>query len=814
MGNQPRTLTGTRSRQPARVMARSGALFEAIEPRQLLSVTFGAPTILNVDRAEAIVAADFNRDGFEDLAVGHSDRSAVSVLYGDASGRFVNRTSLLTFGTPLEIIARDFQYDGLIDIAVISDGGVPGTPEFRLEVFQSIDQANRFQRQFAPVALPTGGATTDFFGADSEDVQPDRDFDIFTLFNDALGVQVNDGDGNFLQDADDGGEDDQSIMDDFAEADVLFEFDPDSDPTLALNIAGRDVISFFQTKGDDTRIAIIGEHLTDPDRGVFMTLREIINVIQPGDGGDGDGEDGFFQEYELGGFVELPWSPQAMAIGDVNRDGWFDFAVVSETENALAILTDDGLGLFTAQFVSLGDRTGGNDVKMVDFDGDGDSDIVVATSDALLVYTNFGGGVFGEPDEFDLPNELDRLAIIDANRDGRLEVAGVSDADDSLFLVTVEIDENDIVRTTTPGAGVGSALRPGNTAQATAANSEGDPLVFYGSLRSGFFVTNAADESATGAVLTDPVSFVDPKDGLGYAAAATADGLLLYRDDGAIDARNLSAETGVSANFTQVVPVVGTDRLVRLVALADTGELFLFEQPGSAFPNGFLWEARNLSLNDLVLSETGTPEFVGRLVGYTTSWNALHVAGLDGEGNIHAVWFANGLSEWRSDNISAITGADPFVGGLTAFLTSWGAINLAGVDESGEVAVTWWLPSFGGAWRNDSISALVEAPPSLVPSTVTSYVTPWSGLNIAGLDSDGSVLVFWWTPQTNAWVASNLSEEVEGGVTFAEGPLSAVSGSDATIYIFGTDDEGDVQTFAFGDNVWQAINLSQTATVR
>ena len=98
------------------------------------------------------------------------------------------------------------------------------------------------------------------------------------------------------------------------------------------------------------------------------------------------------------------------------------------------------------------------------------------------------------------------------------------------------------------------------------------------------------------------------------------------------------------------------------------------------------------------------PALVGPIISYVTDWNGLNIAGLDASGNIQSIWWAPGMDLWRTDNLSAITGASPIAGGLTCYLTSWGGINLAGVDASGDVTVSWWVPSFGGNWVSTNLT--------------------------------------------------------------------------------------------------------------
>lgn len=67
---------------------------------------------------------DFNGDGHPDLVVASKDNQTVSVYFGDGSGRFTSWTTLAPFTTnysPVAVVADDFDGDGFTDLAVASN---------------------------------------------------------------------------------------------------------------------------------------------------------------------------------------------------------------------------------------------------------------------------------------------------------------------------------------------------------------------------------------------------------------------------------------------------------------------------------------------------------------------------------------------------------------------------------------------------------------------------------------------------------------------------------------------------------------------
>src|SRR5205085_10060297 len=72
----------------------------------------------------SIVGADFNRDGYEDIALGGTARASIGILLshgvedGDEGQRFQPVEEIVVGGGPFELAAADLNRDGLIDIAV------------------------------------------------------------------------------------------------------------------------------------------------------------------------------------------------------------------------------------------------------------------------------------------------------------------------------------------------------------------------------------------------------------------------------------------------------------------------------------------------------------------------------------------------------------------------------------------------------------------------------------------------------------------------------------------------------------------------
>lgn len=317
------------------------------------------------------------------------------------------------------------------------------------------------------------------------------------------------------------------------------------------------------------------------------------------------------------------------------------------------------------------------------------------------------------------------------------------------------------------------------------------------------------------------VSWVDPKDGLSYGAAVTSQGLILYTEgeDDSWSYRNLTAEVfGGVAPTGELEVMVAPNGAVHLTALAGDGDLLHYVQNGAQDDSGqWRWSFENISEEDLRPAGVATPDFSG-LVSYATAWGGLNVVGLDADGELWGVWTAPGLARWQVSNLTSVYGSAPLVGGLTVYLTPWNGINIAGVGRQGHLLVTWWVPSFKGQWAQSDLTAATGGP-LYVPETLGSFVSSWGGLNIVGADSaTGEVVVTWWAParQDEGWALASLSEVVPSGSPVISSPFTGIAAPDSSLNVFGYAGGDFIRYYwepGFGGS-WAVQNLTDVAVRR
>jgi len=351
---------------------------------------------------------------------------------------------------------------------------------------------------------------------------------------------------------------------------------------------------------------------------------------------------------------------------------------------------------------------------------------------------------------------------------------------------------------TDAGSAVAGAVNPADVLIISSLGADGSSQVFLPLTGAVWQYNNLSVATGAPAVTGNLVVFYDPATGLKNAVGPSAAGVILFTQSAeqAWSFRNLTAETGGLAIDGKLTVFTSTDGRVHAAGVTDAGHVVLYRQTGT----GSAWEFRDITTQDLDARAVATPTFVGDLTSYVTSWNGLNIVGLDADGEIQVVWWSPGIDQnlWTTSNLSEITGAPRLTGGLTVYLTSWQATNIVGITQDGHVSVTWWLPSFGGNWNKDDLT-LQTGGPNLVASSITSYVTGWGATNVAGLDADGKLWVYWWTPDfgTGGWQFNDLIAALPAGTKPMVGQITGVTSTGPTINLVGSAANGDVMRFSW-----------------
>ncbi len=306
------------------------------------------------------------------------------------------------------------------------------------------------------------------------------------------------------------------------------------------------------------------------------------------------------------------------------------------------------------------------------------------------------------------------------------------------------------------------------------------------------------EKTGAPAAIGDAIIWVDPKDSLVYVAAPSAHGLLLFArsSTGTWSFRYLITEAGATDSPTRDLThfISIRQKIVVIAGITDDGRVVAFRQSLLTNDNG---EYEYLFVNiadDLVSQGFGTPTLTG-LTSYVPSWDTWHLAGVDTEGNIQSIWINTNnpaFTKWRLNNLSAITGAPPIASQLSVTLTSWGGINLTGLDVSGNLLTTWWIPRFAGHWAVNNLTTLHDGEP-LVGGNLSAYTTPWGGINYVGVDATGTVRVYWWVPSFGGdWAFNRLLPISTPPEHVPTGSLTSSTSAAGTLSVFGLNADGHV----------------------
>ena len=358
-----------------------------------VSDTSGAGTLGT--KNAGMVWADFNNDGFPDLAVNVSTPPQSYLYYSDGGNppTFTDVTSthiagFVARGGTRSLLAADFDNDGTLDI--VRTGGRlevylnTGSPEY---TFGDAAQNPNFEVDATTVTF-----AFNIEGAGVLDFDDDGWLDV--LFQNEGGFRLlrNTGDAILFEHVDMSttGIDPGPDMGGAGDYVAVTDFDADGHADFAGRTFGEPDI--YHADGDGTFTAVAVPDLIGPndrkggvafcdfdsdgDFDYFFTDGEGpgINSVWVNEAGafTDSGEPGLDPDP----LVTRMWS---VACGDVDNDGDVDLYLVSQTADQLLInqWADTGGLSFVADSMGLGTPGAGRDAVFVDYDRDGDLDLAV-----------------------------------------------------------------------------------------------------------------------------------------------------------------------------------------------------------------------------------------------------------------------------------------------------------------------------------------------------------------------------------------------------------------------------------------------------
>ena len=341
------------------------------------------------DAPRTIVSADFNRDGWPDLALGGTGRASIAILLshgvedGDEGQRFKPLQEIVVGGGPFDLAVGDLDRDGFPDIAVANAdanavtllfGGASG---FRPKV------------DIPMPGNPRGIAIADF----NRDGKPD--IIVTKYLATTLDVLFGAGDGTFpTRRTHTAPANTQGV--------VAVDLNEDGWMDAATASITGTVTAYYMTAGGATR-----EDVRLP------AARSPWNVITTGDF-DRDGN----QDVAVGsqnasvaqilfhhpavsrpsGSTVAFWtatdtipvvaSPRGIETGDLNQDGVLELVLAGRSSSAISVVSRNADGTYRNTEYASG--AGARDVALLDFDNDGRIDVATANEngDSATVLQN------------------------------------------------------------------------------------------------------------------------------------------------------------------------------------------------------------------------------------------------------------------------------------------------------------------------------------------------------------------------------------------------------------------------------------------
>lgn len=411
--------------------------FNTASPGTITTASFAAKVDFTTGTNPwGITAADIDGDGKPDLVTANSGTNTISVLRNIATsgtittGSFASKVDFTVGTAPRDIAAGDLNGDGKPDITVVNSTSNTFSALTNTATSGVINTSS-FGTKFDMTTgtLPTGVAIADFDG--------DKKPEIFVANNTSGTISVYR--NNLLLQ--------QPVITTVTPATAI----PGATVTITgygfNSTAANNTVYFGATKatvlsGSSTTLSV-----TLPTDATF----EPITVFNSGTSLIGKQQSAFVPVFDNSSYQNFPnFAPKTdfttntntnggMAFGDIDGDGKTDMIAVNNTSGTLQIFRNTSTtGSLTASSfaspVSFTGVSGINNIKLADVNGDGKLDIVSVNGLSFSVFANnaTSGSIttssLATRKDVTTPNTVSDLALADFDKDGKLDIAMISNA--------------------------------------------------------------------------------------------------------------------------------------------------------------------------------------------------------------------------------------------------------------------------------------------------------------------------------------------------------------------------------------------------
>lgn len=329
-------------------------------------------------------------------------------------------------------------------------------------------------------------------------------------------------------------------------------------------------------------------------------------------------------------------------------------------------------------------------------------------------------------------------------------------------------------------------------------------------------------EPVSGTRSADPVSGVGDNLLAGGRLALTFhnrdDGATLLVQDinGSWSTIDLTASAGGPTSVSGKVSTWVDPKDGRLYAAVNsTRGVLLYTNSARDGSGSGVWTYRNLTDENAGAQALAS----GNITVFLDDRNRMQIAGQAADGDLIIYWQTKSTNGpgggfvWRSydvsdDHIRDRGWVSPTITGeLTSWITDRGQINVAGLDANGDIQVFYRFSKAFARWRVGNLSDIADAPAYVGNLAVyqrgkTTYVNATT--------AGGEVWQHWWRVGAQ-WKAASVTSAAgnPAGVAFVEGSVSGYINANGVQTVVGLNNRGDVEMFWYMPRGgWNHVNLS------